>query len=141
MQLTAEPHAEVERSVLDRLLSLPELATGLTERSPMHRFLDAECLVGTFDGAVHLSIRAGRLVAAEPGPILMKSWRFAFRATPEAWAEHWAPMPKPGFHDLLAMTKRKAATLEGDLHPFLANLQYFKDLFALPRAAGRQEAA
>jgi hypothetical protein len=26
------------------------------------------------------------------------------------------------------------ATLEGDLHPFMAHLQYFKDLLALPRA-------
>jgi hypothetical protein len=32
------------------------------------------------------------------------------------------------------MTKRGVATLEGDLHPFLANLQYFKDLLALLRA-------
>jgi hypothetical protein len=63
----------------------------------------------------------------------MRSWRFAFRATPEAWAEFWQPVPRPGWHDLLSLTKRGAATLEGDLHPFLANLQFFKDLFALPR--------
>jgi len=31
------------------------------------------------------------------------------------------------------LTKRGEATLEGDLHPFMAHLQYFKDLLALPR--------
>jgi hypothetical protein len=125
---------DADRLVLDRFLSLPDLATALSERSPMHRFLDADCLIGTFDRAAHLCIRAGRLLSAEAGPILMRSSRFAFRATPDAWLEHWKPMPKPGFHDLLAMTKRGVATLEGDLQPFLANLQYFKDLLALLRA-------
>ena len=43
------------------------------------------------------------------------------------------PMPRPGWHDLLALTKRGEAALEGDLHPFMANLQYFKDVLALPR--------
>jgi hypothetical protein len=42
-------------------------------------------------------------------------------------------VPKPGFHDLLALTKRGEAVLEGDLHPFIAHLQYFKDVLALPR--------
>ena len=42
-------------------------------------------------------------------------------------------MPRPGWHDLLALTKREEAVLEGDLHPFMAHLQYFKDVLALPR--------
>ncbi len=63
----------------------------------------------------------------------MRSWRFAYRASPAAWAEHWQSAPRPGFHDLLALTKRGEADLEGDLHPFIANLQYFKDVLALPR--------
>jgi hypothetical protein len=42
-------------------------------------------------------------------------------------------MPKAGWHDLLALTKRGEATLEGDIRPFMANLQYFKDVLALPR--------
>jgi hypothetical protein len=132
---------DVGRVVLDRLLALPELATGSFEQSPVQRFLDADCLIGTFDRPAHLSVRAGRLVSAEPGPILMRSSRFAFRATPDAWIEHWQAMPKPGFHDLLAMMKRGVATLEGDLQPFLANLQFFKDLLALPRAQSSGGAA
>jgi len=40
---------------------------------------------------------------------------------------------RPGWHDLFALTKRGAASMEGDLRPFLQYLQYFKDLLALPR--------
>ena len=42
-------------------------------------------------------------------------------------------MPKAGFHDLLALTKRGEAVVEGELHPFMTHLQYFKDVLALPR--------
>ena len=59
--------------------------------------------------------------------------RFSYRASVAAWAEYWQPAPRPGFHDLLALTKRGEAVLEGDLHPFMTHLQYFKDVLALPR--------
>lgn len=97
------------------------------------RFLDCECLLGPIGHPFHASIRQGRIVDLTPAPVLMRSWRFAYRASPAAWAEHWQAMPRPGFHDLLALTKRGEAVLEGDLHPFIANLQYFKDVLALPR--------
>jgi len=41
----------------------------------------------------------------------------------------------PGLHDLIAMLKTRQLRLEGDQHPFMANLRYFKELLALPRAA------
>ena len=81
----------------------------------------------------HVSIRAGRIVELTPAPVLMRSWRFSYRATAAAWAEYWQPTPRPGWHDLLSLTKRGEATLEGDLHPFMTHLQYFKDVLALPR--------
>jgi hypothetical protein len=80
-----------------------------------------------------VSIRGGRIVETTSQPTLMRSWRFSYRASPAAWTEYWEPMPRPGWHDLLALTKRGEAVLEGDLHPFMAHLQYFKDLLALPR--------
>jgi hypothetical protein len=97
------------------------------------RFLDCECLLGPSDHPFHASIRGGRIVDLTPAPVLMRSWRFSYRATAAAWAEYWQPMPRPGWHDLLALTKREQAVLEGDLHPFMAHLQYFKDVLALPR--------
>lgn len=81
----------------------------------------------------YATVAAGRIAALECGPILMRASRFSIAATTEAWSRFWAPVPEPGWHDLLALTKRGAARIEGDLHPLLANLQYFKDVLAAPR--------
>jgi hypothetical protein len=97
------------------------------------RTLDCECLLGPMDQPFHASIRGGRIIDLTPAPVLMRSWRFSYRASPAAWAEYWKRVPWPGWHDLLALTKREGAVLEGDLHPFMAHLQYFKDVLALPR--------
>ncbi len=97
------------------------------------KWLDCECLLGPTDRPFHVTIRSGRIVDLTPSPVLMRSWRFSYRATPAAWAEYWKPAPRPGWHDLLALTKRREAALEGDLHPFMTHLQYFKDVLALPR--------
>jgi hypothetical protein len=111
----------------------------LLERSPLlierGRFLDVDCLLGSSEQGFHVSIRAGRITDLTPAPVLMRSWQFGYRATPQAWTAFWQPMPKAGWHDLLSLTKRGEATLEGDIRPFMANLQYFKDVLALPRAA------
>jgi hypothetical protein len=112
---------------------LLEQAPGLIARGSR---LDCECLLGPMDHPFHVSIRGGRIVDLTPAPVLMRSWRFSYRATAEAWAEYWEPAPRPGWHDLLALTKREQAVLEGDLHPFMTHLQYFKDVLALPRRHG-----
>jgi hypothetical protein len=100
------------------------------------RFLDVDCLLGSTAQAFHVAIRAGRIIDMVAAPVLMRSWTFGYRATPDAWTAFWQPMPKAGWHDLLSLTKRGDATLEGDIKPFMTNLQYFKDLLALPRSAG-----
>ncbi|MGH6711448.1 MAG: hypothetical protein ACREEK_21045 [Bradyrhizobium sp.] len=109
----------------------------LLERRPAlivcGRFLDCECLLGPTGHPFHASIRAGHIVDLTPAPVLMRSWRFAYRASTAAWAAYWQSEPRPGWHDLLALTKRGEAAIEGDLHPFMAHLQYFKDVLALPR--------
>lgn len=104
------------------------------------RFLDCDCLLGPLEQPFHVAIRGGRIADLTPAPVLMRSWRFSYRATSQAWAHYWQPMPRPGWHDLLALTKRGEAMLEGDIHPFMANLQYFKDLLALPRQYAKAEA-
>jgi len=110
--------------------ALLERAPGLVARG---RTLDCECLLGPADHPFHVSIRSGRIVDFVSAPVLMRSWRFSYRATPAAWLEYWKLEPRPGWHDLFALIKRKEAVLEGDLHPFMAHLQYFKDVLALPR--------
>jgi hypothetical protein len=131
--MTSSPDA-AEAAIAEAFAKIPALLEqdpGLIRRG---RFLDCDCLLGPIDRPFHVAIRAGRILDLRPEPVLMRSWQFAYRASPPAWAEYWQPMPRPGWHDLLALTKRGEAVLEGDLHPFIANLQYFKDVLALPRA-------
>ena len=98
-------------------------------------FFDARFQVKIGDIPYDIIVAAGRIVLFERGPFVMRSWRFAVRGTAEAWAQFWQPVPPPGWHDLFALSKRGVLTLEGDLHPLMANLQYIKDLLALPRGA------
>jgi hypothetical protein len=133
--MTSSPTTEA--TIAEAFAKIPALLEqdhGLIRRG---RFLDCDCLLGPMDRPFHVSIRAGRILDFTPAPVLMRSWRFAYRATPEAWSQYWQPMPRPGWHDLLSLTKRGAAVLEGDLRPFMANLQYFKDVLALPRVRAK----
>ena len=95
--------------------------------------LSVQCLLGTMDRPLHVTFATGRIIDVTPGPLLMRSWRFSYRASPVAWTEFWKAPPRPGWHDLLALTKSGEAVLEGDLLPFMTHLQYFKDVLALPR--------
>jgi hypothetical protein len=99
------------------------------------RWMTASFLVGTGDADWLVHVREGRIERVERGPFLMRSWAFAVRAPAEAWRRFWEPLPEPGYHDLFAMTARGVATIEGDLHPLMANLRYVKEVLAAPRRA------
>src|ERR1700760_438661 len=140
-RMTQAPNADAVIVAFSEIPSLLEAAPALITSG---RFLDCDCRLGAVEQPFFVAIRAGRIVEFSAKPALMRSWRFSYRATPQAWSEYWKPMPKPGFHDLLALTKRGEAVLEGELHPFMTHLQHFKDLLALPRfrqpkAAARRE--
>jgi hypothetical protein len=120
-------------ATFEQLPALLERDAALITRG---RLLDVDCLLGSTEQAWHVSIRAGRITDMVPAPVLMRSSIFSYRATPAAWTAFWQPMPKAGWHDLLSLTKRCEAVLEGDIKPFMTHLQYFKDLLALPRNAG-----
>lgn len=120
-------------AVFEQLPTLLERDAALIQRG---RLLDVDCLLGSTEQAWHVAIRAGRITDMVPAPVLMRSSAFSYRATPDAWTAFWQPMPKAGWHDLLSLTKRGEAVLEGDIKPFMTHLQYFKDLLALPRNAG-----
>jgi hypothetical protein len=117
----------------DCFAKLPDLLSADADLLRRGRWLDVECRVDIGPEPFHLSLRHGALTALDRGPWLMRSTTFTIRGTDEAWRRHWHPRPEPGWHDLFALTKRGAASLEGDLRPLLQNLQYFKDLLALPR--------
>ena len=97
--------------------------------------VDTRCLIEIGTEQVMLTISNGRPAIAERIPLL-GSWEFAIRAGAEAWMALWQPVPKAGWHDLFALYKRGEMHFEGQLQPFMANLQYFKDLVTLPREGG-----
>src|SRR4249920_3675448 len=72
------------------------------------RFLDVAVLLEVGDAAYLLRIHRGRVEAVDKGPFVMPRWTFALRASQEAWATFWQPIPPPGFHDLMAMIKTRA---------------------------------
>jgi hypothetical protein len=114
--------------------TLPGLLDADSKLLRAGRLLDVDCLLGPSDLPLLVCIRSGRITKMSPVPKTMPSWRFGYTASPQAWIEYWRPEPKPGWHDLLALTKRGEAHLAGDIYPFMTHLQYFKDLLALPRS-------
>jgi len=100
------------------------------------RNLTAVCLVQIGTVPFLLRIEEGRVRECLKGLPLLCSWVFAVRGSAQGWAALWQDPPPPGWHDIFALTKRGEMTLEGNLQPFMANLQYFKDVLALPRKGG-----
>jgi hypothetical protein len=117
----------------DRFAALPQLLAPDMDLQRRGRWLSAVCRIDVGREPFFLSIRDGAMASFERGPKLMRSTAFSFCASDEAWTAFWQPLPEPGWHDLFALTKRGVASIDGDLRPFLQNLQYFKDLLALPR--------
>jgi len=112
---------------------LPDLIANDSDLLRLGRYLTIEFMVEIGSVPFYLSIDRGRLAAMERGPQLMRPWIFAVRGTEEAWSRFWQPIPEPGWHDIFALMKRQAVRVEGDLRPFMANLQYIKNLLAAPR--------
>ena len=103
------------------------------------RYVDTTFLLEVGDVPWLIKISAGRIVSVTRGPFVMPAWSFALRAPREAWDQFWLASPPPGFHDLMALVKRRALRIEGNLQPFMANLLYFKDVMAALRPqAGAQ---
>lgn len=117
---------------------LPELVEKDPHLSRAGRPRTVEFMVEIGSTPFYLSIEEGRLKTLEKGPQLMRSWSFAIRGDAEAWLRFWQPIPEPGWHDIFALTKRGVARVEGDLHPFMANLQFIKNLLAAPRGLSRE---
>lgn len=99
------------------------------------RHVDAVLLLGVGFEVWRLDIRRGEVVEASTGPFVMPSSTFRLTAPAEEWAAFWQPVPAPGHHDIFAMMKRRVLVAEGDVHPLMANLFYFKALLASLREA------
>ena len=123
---------------IERLAALANEDQWLVHRG---RFLDVVFLLGVGEASYLVRIHRGRVESLDKGPFIQPRWTFALKGSQAAWETFWQPLPPPGSHDLIALIKTKALVLEGDQYPFMANLRYFKDLLALPRAAAPRTAA
>ena len=85
-------------------------------------------------------VTEGRIVSITPGPFITPNYSFALRASRDAWEKLWSEKPIPGFTDIFALVKKKLLRIEGDLHPFMSNLLYFKGVLAAPRASQKEAA-
>lgn len=132
--------AGTTETVVAAFEQLPRLAAADEVLGRRGRFLTCELEIGVGAVPLAVAITAGKVVSVRRGPFLLKPWDFAIRAEPEIWARFLEPYPAPGFHDLLALTKVGRARIEGNLVPFMGNLQFIKDVLALPRALARKEA-
>ena len=97
------------------------------------RDLDAELLLEVGERAWLLSLRDGQVTAVRAGPFVMPRFTLALRFGAEAFARFLAPVPEPGWHDLLALRRHGALSVEGDTAVFFAHLLWFKGALALLR--------
>jgi hypothetical protein len=116
--------------MIERLSELVNADAALVRRG---RFLTTDFLVEVGEEAFHVSVHEGRIAAVTRGPAPGRPWRFAIRASAEAWREFWQPVPRAGYHDLFALTRFGRARIEGDLLPLMANLRYVKEVLEKPR--------
>jgi hypothetical protein len=122
-----------DTTLLDRLQSLHGQDDRLVHQG---RLVTAKVLVESGEERALIRIVEGRVTSIDDARRLVTpSWTFALRASADEWSKFWEAAPRPGSHDLFALLRRKQLRLEGDLHPFMSNLFYFKALLALPRAA------
>jgi hypothetical protein len=123
----------LQKRAVDTLSRLPELARDdeVLIHAGRYASLDFSVTIGT--QVCFVTVEQGRVVKVDSNPQKMRSSAFTLAAEPEDWDRFWQPAPEPGWHDLFAMNKRGHATIDGNLLPFMQNLQYFKDVMALPR--------
>lgn len=122
----------------ERVAALFERLPELVDRDPdlvrRGRFLSTDFAI--LIGATPLLVRveSGRVTSVTRGPFLLRPWTFSITATPDTWLKLLKPLPDPGTNDLMALSKTGLARIEGNLQPFMANLQYVKDVVTAPRA-------
>lgn len=117
-----------------RFEALPALVNADADLVRRGRFLSCDFKLGIGPLPLVVSIVHGEVAAVTGGPFLLRPWLFALDAAPSTWSQFLEPVPAPGVHDIFALSKRGLLTISGNLLPFMANLQYVKDVVAKPRA-------
>jgi hypothetical protein len=115
----------------ERLAALEKIDDRIVQSG---RYVSVAFLLEVGSDSFIVTVERGRVVSVAAGPFVMAQWTFALRASAEEWERFWEASPVPGSNDLFALLRRKQLRVEGDLHPLMSNLLYFKALLAAPRA-------
>jgi hypothetical protein len=110
----ASPPSQLDADIVRTFTAIPALLEqdpALVARGRTH---DCECLLGPTDQPFHVSIRAGRTTDLTPAPVLMRSWRFSYRASSAAWAEYRKPAPRSIAPVLSEVLKQSISTQQGE---------------------------
>ncbi len=118
--------------MLERLPELVNADANLVRRG---RFVDTTFMLAIDDTNYLIKVVEGRIASVTSGPFITPNYSFALRAGRDTWSKFWQPLPAPGFNDVFALVKKRLLRIEGDLHPFMANLIYFKGVLAAPRGS------
>lgn len=137
MMPSTQGHTEATERVVRLFERLPGLINRDSDLVRRGRFLTADVKLGVGDLPLIVSIERGQIESVARGPFLLRPWVFALSAEPEIWEQLLEQIPKPGVHDIMALSKVGKLTIEGNLQPFLANLQFVKDVICAPRAISR----
>jgi len=134
---TANPASAQEQELCARFLeAIPGRVNADAHLVWRGRTLSGDCLVAIGSTSFLLRIESGSIRECRSHLPLLCPWTFAVRGSLQAWASLWQDPSPPGWHDLFALSKRGEMSFEGNLQPFMAHLQYFKDMLTLPRKAG-----
>lgn len=112
---------------------LPEIFNKRVKLVQYARRLNTRFLLISGDSTFRIEIANGKVSAVQPGPFIMGEWDFSIRAEEGTWQKFWLPTPPPGFHDVLALSKAKRMSIQGNIYPFMSNLLYFKELLSAGR--------
>ena len=106
-----------------------------SQLSIMAQYLNTSFMISTIENEYLVKIEKGVVKNVEEGPFVMPSYVFKLTAPKNEWIKFLQHIPEPGSHDIIAMLRRKVLKFEGDLHPLMSHLLYFKLLLASLRPA------
>jgi len=121
--------------MIEKIADRVNADTGLVRRG---RFVNTTFMIAIDDACTLLRIQEGKVTGVVPGPFVTPDYSFCLRASRAVWEKFWQPLPPLGYTDIFALVKQKLMQVEGDLHPFMANLLYFKDVIASPRREAKR---
>ena len=106
-----------------------------SQLSIMAQYLNTCFMISTIENEYLVNIEKGVVKNVEEGPFVMPSYVFKLTAPKNEWIKFLQNTPQPGSHDIIAMLRRKVLKFEGELHPLMSHLLYFKLLLASLRPA------